>query len=86
MLIKYAAFVNFVNKTPGMLYMVLVCIQNCLSLKLANSLNPEFTLTLQGCYIIAMYNCIGIVLKIGKHHLTFSKRLGRQFISLKKFI
>ena len=51
---------NFVNKTPGMLYMVLVCIQNCLSLKLANSLNPEFTLTLQGCYIIAMYNCIGI--------------------------
>ena len=57
---KNAAFVNFVNKTPGMLYMVLVCIQNCLSLKLANSLNPEFTLTLQGCYIIAMYNCIGI--------------------------
>ena len=43
-----------------LLYMVLVCIQNCLSLKLANSLNPEFTLTLQGCYIIAMYNCIGI--------------------------
>ena len=40
--------------------MVLVCKQNCLSLKLANSLNPEFTLTLQGCYIIAMYNCIGI--------------------------
>ena len=37
--------------------MVLVCIQNCLFLKLANSLNPEFTLTLQGCYIIAMYNC-----------------------------
>ena len=36
--------------------MVLVCIQNCLSLKLANSLNPEFTLTLQGCYIIAMYS------------------------------
>ena len=29
---KYAAFVNFVNKTPGMLYMVLVCMQNCLSL------------------------------------------------------
>ena len=21
---------NFVNKTPGMLYMVLVCMQNCL--------------------------------------------------------
>ena len=30
MLIKYAAFVNFVHKTPGMLYMVLVCMQNCL--------------------------------------------------------
>ena len=67
--------------------------QNYLSLKLANSLNPEFTLTLQGCYIIAMYNCIGIctivlvlVFKIGKRQLTFSKRLGRQFISLKKFI
>ena len=57
---KNAVFVNFVNKTPGMLYMVLVCIQNCLSLKLANSLNTEFTLTLQGYYIIAMYNCIGI--------------------------
>ena len=48
---------TLLTKTPGMLYMVLVCIQNCLSLKLANSLNPEFTLTLQGCYIIAMYNC-----------------------------
>ena len=55
-LVKYAAFVNFVNKTPGMLFMVLVCMQNCLSLKLANSINPEFTLTLQGCYIFAMYN------------------------------
>ena len=38
-----------------------------------------------------MYNCIGIctivlvlVFKIGKRQLTFSKRLGRQFISLKK--
>ena len=30
--VKNAAFVNFVNKTPGMLYMVLVCIQNCLSI------------------------------------------------------
>ena len=27
---KYTAFVNFVTKTPGMLYMVLVCMQNCL--------------------------------------------------------
>ena len=34
MLKKYAVFVNFVNKTPGMLYMVLVCMQNCLSLKI----------------------------------------------------
>ena len=32
-----------------------VCKIVCLSLKLANSLNPEFTLTLQGCYIFAMY-------------------------------
>ena len=34
--------------------MVLIYMQNCLSL--ANSLNPEFTLTLQGCYIFAMYS------------------------------
>ena len=80
---------SFQENQAVLLYMVLICIQNCLSLKLANSLNPEFTLTLQRCYIIAMYNCcivLVLVLKIGKHHLTFSKRLGHQFISLKKFI
>ena len=33
---------------------------------------------------IMLYN--RYVFKIGKHQLTFSKRLGRQFISLKKFI
>ena len=27
-----------------------------------------------------------LLLKIGKRHLTFSKRLGRHLISLKKFI
>ena len=70
-------------KLTNSLNLVLVCMQNCLSLKLANSLNPEFTLTLQGCYIFAMYNCYS---KIGKHHLTFSKRLGRQLISLKILI
>ena len=31
---KCTVFVNFVNKTPGMLYMVLICMQNCLSLKI----------------------------------------------------
>ena len=35
------------------------------------------------CYIFAMYNCYS---KIGKRHLTFSKRLGRQLISLKNLI
>ena len=34
MLLKCTAFVNFVNKTPGMLYMVLIYMQNCLSLKI----------------------------------------------------
>ena len=58
--------------------MILVCKQICLSLKLANSLNPEFTLTLQGCYIITMNS------QLSKRQLTFSKRLGRQFILLKK--
>ena len=57
MLLKCTALVNFVNQTPGMLYMVLIYMQNYLSLKIGNSLNPEFTLTLQGCYIFAMYNC-----------------------------
>ena len=34
MLLKIGTvFVNVVNKTPGMLYMVSVCMQNCLSLK-----------------------------------------------------
>ena len=53
---------TLLTKTPGMLYMVLVCIQNHLSLKLANSLNPEFILTLQGCYIIAMYSKLANVI------------------------
>ena len=35
------------------------------------------------CYIFAMYNFYS---KIGKHHLTFSKRLGHQLISLKNCI
>ena len=60
-IVKNTVFVNFVNKPPGMLYMVLVCVQNCLSLELtylANSLNPEFTFTLQGCYIFTMVNYV----------------------------
>ena len=74
---KYAAFVNFVNKTPGMLYMVLVCIQNCLSSKIGKFFKSWIYPYTPGM----LYNCY-----VCKHHLTFSKRLGCQFISLKKFI
>ena len=40
--------------------MVLVCLLFIFQ-NLANSLNPEFTLTLQGCYIITMYTNITLL-------------------------
>ena len=47
---------------------------------LANSLNPEFTLTPPGMLYIHY------VFKISKCHLTFIKRPGRHLISLKNLI
>ena len=39
------------------------------------------------CIVIMLYICyVQLLVKIGKHHLTFSKRLGHHLISLKKFI
>ena len=65
------------TKTPWMLYMVLVCFQNCLFVFKINLIgkffNPEFTLTLQGCYIIIMVKVYLHKHRIFPHELIPSK-------------
>ena len=64
--------------------MVLVCMQNCLSSKIGKFFKSLIYPYTPGMLYIRYVQLL--VFKIGKRHLTFSKRLGRQLISLKNLI
>ena len=73
-----------------LVYIFILCMYLILSILIAMGEGIQFPKAeseIRFGWGLLLYNCyVQFLVKIGKHHLTFSKRLGHQFISLKKFI